>query len=100
MAQELPAFDLLGAFEKNEAVKSQSFVFISQREGSWLKIQKRYLYFVLRPILKGALGVEMLKNKVDFKLQVQEKCLKLSTCLSLNLKIWACHTGGDVICQN
>lgn len=43
----------------------------------------------LRPILKGALGGEMLKNEVDFKVQVQEKCLlfKLSICLSLNLKL-------------
>lgn len=43
----------------------------------------------LRPILKGALSGEMLKNEVDFKVQVQEKCLpfKLSSCLSLNLKL-------------
>ena len=53
------------------------------------KLTKNTGEIPLRPILKGALGGEMLKNKVDFKLRVQEKCLllKINTCLSLNFKI-------------
>lgn len=46
------------------------------------KLTKNIKKISLRPILKGALSGEMLKDEVDFELQAQEKCLlllKLST---------------------